>query len=168
MLEEVLSRDQAPHGTASAEHLERTRAYCQRQGRWDPFQSEQEFELLMNLPMNHTAWTAFELREREALNAGRGEQATSAGEKPASQCPSATEDRSAPTAAASTEPDLDKERCEREECGRQQTVEGVLAGYEETGTGHPQASHAERLESAKNAATSRAGSERAGTLRHGT
>ena len=129
--------------------------------------------------MNHTAWTAFELREREALNAGRGEQATSAGEKPASQCPSATKDRSAPTAAASARPELDKEQCERDTCRQPQTVEGDLAGYEEAGTRRPQALHAERVNSAKSAAGkalpnaderagSEAGSERAGTLWHRT
>ena len=166
--EEVLSGDQAFHGTTSTNHLEKTRAYCRRHGRWDPFRSEHEFDLLMGLPMDHTAWTAFELRERTALNAGRGEQALSADEKPASQLPSATKDRSAPTAAASMKPEFDKEQREREECGQQQTTEGASAGREEAGTEHPQASHAERLKSAKNVAESKAGSERAGTLRHGS
>ena len=179
MLGEVLNQDQAPHGTAGAEHLGRTRAYCQHQGRWDPFQSEQEFEFLMNLPMDHTAWTAFEQREREALNAGRGGQATSAGEKSASRCPSATNDCSAPAAAANAKPELDKEQRERDVSGQPQTAEGKLAGYEKAGTSHLQAPYAERPNSAKSVAGkalpnaderagSEAGSERAGTLWHRT
>ena len=118
--------------------------------------------------MNHTAWTAFELRERRALNAGRGEQAQSAGERPVSQFPSATKDRSAPTAAANTEPEFDKEQCERGECGQQHTMEGNSAGREEAGAEHPHASHAGMLKSAKSVAESKARSERAGTLRRGS
>ena len=122
----------------------------------------------MGLPMDHTVWTAFELREKRALNAGGEERALSTDEKPVSQLPPAIEDRSTPTAAASTNLEFDKEQCEREECGQQHTAEGVSAGREEAGTEPTQASHAKRLESAKKAAESGAGSERAGTLRRGS
>jgi hypothetical protein len=122
----------------------------------------------MGLPMDHLAWTAFELREKRALNAGGEERALSTDEKPVSQLPPAFEDRSTPTAAASTNPELDKEQGEREECKQQHTWEGVSAGREEVGTEPTQASHAKELDSAKRVAESGVGSESAGMSRRGS
>ena len=64
-------------------HLDATRAYCKRHKRWDPFESGQEFDRLMQLPPDHEEWTNFDRRQKQLIDDNEGERVTSAAERSA-------------------------------------------------------------------------------------